>query len=75
MTYMIYTGGAEGLRRVSGPVDEKDLEVRLATVRNCYANTPIHVTVIVEEPYRSYLPKCVESGNCTALSLGQNCNE
>lgn len=74
-TFMIYRGGTEGLRLVSGPVKEEDLQVRLATVRNCYANAPVHVTRIVEEPYQSYLPKCVESGNCSALSLDSHCTE
>lgn len=66
--YMIYVGVEGGIRRASGPVREEDLENRLATVRNCFADAPVHITRIKEVPYTSYLPKCAESGNCIPLT-------
>lgn len=66
MAYNIYIGIGEGkVRHVSGPVSDEDLLDRIATVRNCFADSPVHVTSIAESPYMSFLPKCAETGNCS----------
>jgi hypothetical protein len=67
--FMIYVSTGEGgLRRVSGPVKAEDLPLRLETVRNCFGDSPVHVTGIEEHPHMSYLPKCTETGNCAVVT-------